>query len=82
MNVCKLDLNTEDPKLAQIIINGLKEIASTCSKEIGTINDKYRWNSSTMSYKDAKRTNEICLVLMELATQIEACEDGSKLIED
>lgn len=83
MKVCKLDLDIEDPKLAQIIIDGLKLITSRCCKEISEISDQYRWSGSeTMPSKDAQRINEISCVPIELTKQIESCENGSKLIED
>lgn len=83
MKVCKLDLDIEDPKLTQIVIDGLKKIAYHSVKEMVDINENHRWsNSTTISSKNVKRIREITDVLLQITEQIEACEDGSKLIED
>jgi len=83
MKVCKLDLDVKDPKLAQIIINGLKRITCECVKEMNNSCNTYRWHDDkVMPYKIAQKINEISHTLMELTKQIESCEDGSKLIED
>lgn len=82
MKICHLDLDVEDPKLAQIVADGLKKIAVDCMKEVAEMSRDYQWyDGKIIPHKDVLKLSEIIQTLEQLTEQIEAAEDGSKLVE-
>jgi hypothetical protein len=83
MHVYQLNLEYVDPKLTQIVINGLKKIAIDCMLEVAEISrNYYSQEGEIVPHKDVMRLSDIVATLAQVTEQIENAENSLKSDED